>query len=117
MDTRHRSPARILAPLALIVFALALLVILSSGGGGGRSTPSSSPTKAEQRDLKLKQQRAAGRSQRATIRASQTVYVVRTGDTLAGIAQKTGVPIEKLQTLNPNLDPQGLLSGQRIKLR
>jgi LysM repeat protein len=114
MDTRHRSPARILAPLALIVFALALLVILSSGGGGGRSTPSSSSTRAEQRDLELK--RRAARTARST-RLAQTVYVVRTGDTLAAIAQKTGVPIEKLQTLNPNLDPQGLLSGQRIKLR
>jgi LysM repeat protein len=116
MDTRHRSPARILAPLALIVFALALLVILSSGGGGGHSTPSSSPTQAEQRDLKLKQQRAAG-STRPAPRVTQTVYVVRTGDTLAAIAQKTGVTIERLQALNPNLDPQGLLSGQRIKLR
>jgi LysM repeat protein len=117
MDTRHRSPARILAPLALIVFALALLVILSSGAGSGHSTPSSSSTKAEQRDLKLKQQRAGARTTPAPTQVTQTVYVVRTGDTRAGIAQKTGVPIEKLQTLNPNLDPQGLLSGQRIKLR
>ena len=43
--------------------------------------------------------------------------MVKTGDTLAGIAQRTGVPIERLQALNPNLDPQTLVSGQRIKLR
>ncbi|MEA2351873.1 MAG: LysM domain, partial [Thermoleophilaceae bacterium] len=44
-------------------------------------------------------------------------YVVKTGDTLGSIAQKTGVPVEKLQELNPTLDPQALVSGQRIKLR
>jgi len=42
---------------------------------------------------------------------------VKTGDTLAGISQRTGVPLERLQALNPNLDPQALVSGQRIKLR
>jgi len=44
-------------------------------------------------------------------------YVVKAGDTLAGIAQTTGVPVEMLQELNPNLDPQALVSGQRIRLK
>ncbi len=33
-------------------------------------------------------------------------YVVQPGDTFGGIAQKEGVPIGRLQQLNPNLDPQ-----------
>ena len=96
MDIRQPSPARILAPLALIVFAIALLIILASAGGGGHSSSSSAPTPA---------------------RPLRSVYVVKTGDTLAGISQRTGVPLERLQALNPNLDPQALVSGQRIKLR
>jgi len=113
MDTREPSPARILAPLALIAFALALLIIFASADGGGHSSSNSAPTGAERRDLQLRRQRAA----RVPARPVRAVYVVKTGDTLAGIAQRTGVPIERLQALNPNLDPQTLVSGQRIKLR
>jgi LysM repeat protein len=118
METRHRSPARIIAPVALVAFGLALLIILATAGGSGHSSSSSDQTKAEQRDLKLRRSRAR---RAATAKHSgalpQTVYVVKTGDTLASIAQKTGVPVEKLQELNPNLDPQALVSGQRLKLR
>jgi LysM repeat protein len=115
MDTRQPSPARILAPLSLIVFAIALLIILSSGGGGGHSSSSSTSTGAERRDLQIRQQHAGHAP--APARPLRSVYVVRTGDTLAGISQRTGVPLERLQALNPNLDPQALVSGQRIKLR
>jgi LysM repeat protein len=45
------------------------------------------------------------------------VYVVKSGDTLAAIAEKTGVPVEQLQALNPELDPRALVTGQRVTLR
>jgi LysM repeat protein len=103
------------APIALVVFGIAALIIIGSAGGGGHKSQSG-PTKAEQRDLHLKQQRA--RRSRAAVRvARQGVYVVRTGDTLGSIGQKTGLTVERLQELNPTLDPQALVSGQRIKLR
>jgi LysM repeat protein len=102
-----QSPARVLAPLALAVCAVAFFyVILSSGSsddGGG--------TQATQR---------TSTSNRGTSRSRQprkSTYTVRTGDTLGAIAAKTGVPVEKLQELNPELDPQALVSGQKIKLR
>ena len=44
-------------------------------------------------------------------------YTVRSGDTLAGIARKTGISAERLQELNPTVDPQALVSGQKLKLR
>ena len=44
-------------------------------------------------------------------------YIVRSGDTLSAISVKTGVPIATLQVLNPNLDPNALQTGQRIRLR
>jgi LysM repeat protein len=43
--------------------------------------------------------------------------VVKAGDTLVKIADSTGVPIEELLSLNPSIDPQGLVTGQRVKLR
>ncbi len=44
-------------------------------------------------------------------------YVIQPGDTLTGIAEDTGVSIERIQQLNPGLDPQILSSGDTIRLR
>ena len=115
MDTRPSSPARLIAPTALVVFAITALVIIATAGGSDHKS-TSGPTKAEQRDLRLKKQRAQ-RARPSTRTLRQSTYVVRTGDTLSSIAQRAGVTIDRLQELNPTLDPQNLTSGQRIKLR
>lgn len=53
----------------------------------------------------------------AVVQPAKAVYVVRPGDTLAGIAAKTGVRAGRLLELNPTLTPTALFLGQRIKLR
>lgn len=116
MDTENRSSARLLAPIAIVVFAIALLIVLTTAGGDDKSSNRSGPTRAEQRDLKLKD-RGRSRARTRTTTRSASVYVVKTGDTLGSIAERTGVAVEKLQELNPTLDPQALVSGQRIKLK
>ena len=109
-DTGHRSPARLLAPLALVAVTLAaVLIVLASGSSGGGDDGGAS----------------ANRSGTSTTTSSTTTtptprrstYTVKTGDTLGLIAEKTGVSVERLQELNPELDPQALLSGQKINLR
>jgi LysM repeat protein len=118
MEPRSRTPARLLAPVAVVVFAVALLLVVTSAGGGDHSKSQSQATKQEQRDLELKRSHAAKKKQKAgNGKLPQGIYVVKTGDTLGSIAEKTGIPVEKLQELNPDLDPQALVSGQRIKLR
>jgi LysM repeat protein len=42
---------------------------------------------------------------------------VQPGDTLNGIAAKTGVAVEDLQRLNPDIDTQALVPGSTLKLR
>ena len=42
---------------------------------------------------------------------------MKSGDTLSVIAEETGVPVDELTQLNPVLDPQALIEGQRVKLR
>ena len=107
-----------LAPMALIAAGLALVLIVASGGGSGSSSSPSGSTKQEKRDLGVSAaQRKKQRSQASQGKLPGNVYVVKTGDTLGAIAEKTGVPVEKLQQLNPELDPQALVSGQKIKLR
>ena len=118
MSTTERSPGRVLAPLALVAFALALVVIVASGGGDGTSSSGTEATKQEQRDLGVTTaRREAQRAEQRQAKLDKGVYVVKTGDTLGAIAVKTGVTVEKLQQLNPDLDPQALVSGQKIKLR
>ena len=44
-------------------------------------------------------------------------WTVRRGDTFASIARKTGHNIDALRARNPQLDPDALQPGQRIRLR
>jgi LysM repeat protein len=44
-------------------------------------------------------------------------YVVQSGDTLIEIARDTGVSVRRIEALNPGIDPQILISGERLKLR
>ena len=51
-------------------------------------------------------------------RGERRVYVVKPGDCcLSQIAERTGVDVNTLVELNPNLDPQAIHSGDRVKLR
>lgn len=43
-------------------------------------------------------------------------YVVRRGDTLAGIARSFGVPLPALIAMNPDIDPRYLRPGLRIRV-
>jgi len=124
--SRHRSPARLLAPIAIVAFGVVLLLVIASGGGGGDSGGSSADKAAEKRDLgssssERKQRRKDRTSTTSTTsttkQPTEDVYVVKQGDTLAGIAENTGVSVDRLQELNPGLDQFSLVAGQRIKLR
>ena len=99
-----RSQARYLAPIALVVFVVVLIVVVSNTGGGSSHSSKSAPAATRQ---------AAARRARPT----RSKYVVKPGDSLLAIAQKTGVPTDALQRLNPDIDPQVLVPGQRLKLR
>ena len=105
-----RNSARILAPAALAVCAVAFFAVILSSGTGGEDSRNQADATGEKRSTRTKRQ-----SQRP--RPTRSSYTVKTGDTLAGIAEKTGVSVEKIQEINPQLDPQALVSGQKIKLR
>jgi LysM domain-containing protein len=111
MEEGARSPLRFLAPIALIVAALiALVVIVLSSGGGDSTGAGGAPTEH------AAEEGGSGEDQ-AGQRVNQDSYQVEIGDTLASIADKTGVSEEEIQQLNPGIDPQALIAGQRIKLR
>jgi len=45
------------------------------------------------------------------------VYEVQSGDTLTSIAHKNGVTVALILELNPGVDPQILISGEKLKLK
>ena len=102
----HRSPARFLAPLALLAVVFALFMIVQSsqtesgGSGSSNRTTDSRPTATPTPERKGPRR-----------------YRVKVGDTPSSIAEKTGVPLEDILRLNPDLDPQTIQVGQRIRLR
>ena len=111
--TPARTPARFLAPLALVAFAIACLIVVTSTGGGGNGGSSTRPGAA--RTNSTADRRTS--TTRTTSTKSPRTYVVRPGDNLSIIAERTGVPLARLRALNPTVDPQGLALGARLKLR
>jgi LysM repeat protein len=78
-----------------------VLIAATLGGGddGGGSTPAGH---VKQGDAKAHTPKS---------------YEVQSGDTLTSIAHETGVPVARILRLNPGVDPQILISGEKLKLR
>jgi LysM repeat protein len=102
-----------MAPLALIACIAAVLAIVMGSGVTGDDSSSSS---ADTKELPAQTDTATKTTDRKQKQIPRT-YTIKANDTLSGIAAKMGTTVEKLQELNPELDPQGLVAGQKIKLR
>jgi LysM repeat protein len=100
--TKARSASlRVLTPIAVIALAAVLLAVLAISLGDSESDEG-------------KRGKGGGAK---TERTDEKFYTVEPGDSLTSISDKTGVGVDKLSRLNPDLDPQALISGQRVKLR
>ena len=118
------TPARWIAPAALLVALLAVAIIYSSSTGDteqqGDSSPPPSQTSTERTrtgtTARTSQTPAAPRTT-ATTGTGPESYTVQSGDTLGSIAAENGTTVEELQELNPGVDSQSLSVGQDIKLR
>lgn len=105
-DYKPNQFVRAFAVLALIAALVLVGVVIATsnggddGGGGGKGdSEKTHVSKAGKRALR------------------KGVWIVRAGDTLGAISLKTGIDVTTLQALNPDLDPQTLIEGQRIALR
>src|SRR5262245_9846911 len=104
-----RSPARFLAPIALMAFAFALYSVVKdssepAGGNSGAVTQEATPTATKTASKKSRKKKKS------------KTYTVKSGDTLSGIAEKSDISQDEILDLNPDLDPSTLAPGQKIKL-
>lgn len=113
----RRSPARFLAPLALVAAVAATVIVVQStrsSGGGDASSPARSTGATHKRGTKASGTSTTGTT---TTRRTAKTYTVKSGDSLSTVSRRTGVSVSRIQELNPNVDPQALQVGQKIKLR
>jgi LysM repeat protein len=110
---RRRSPARWLAPLAVVACAVAVYSVVNSGlaPDDAATSPATSTTSTTSKS-RTASQRSSGRRTQSRSRT----YIVQAGDTLSSIAAKNGMSLARLQELNPTLDSRALQTGQQVKL-
>ncbi len=111
------KPGRWLAPLALIAALGAVGLVVT-----GSTESDEEPARTRTQEAERQNERADGENERdrpqttTTGRDRPRTYRVRPGDTLQVISERTGVPIDEIERLNPGIDPQSLTVGERIKL-
>ena len=110
MSPRSNTPARVLAFVALGAALLAIILVVSASISDEDGKNRGNRVQREDRNRGGKDRDEGRDKQRA-------VYIVESGDTLSAIAEETGVSVAEIQALNPDIDPQILVSGQKIKLR
>jgi LysM repeat protein len=108
---RRRSPARWLAPLALVTAAVAVYAIVhsttSSSSSDGDTTATTSRTATQKKGTTTTAKKSTAR---------KTTYTVVAGDVLSAIAAKNGTTVDELRRLNPSVDASALHPGQKLKL-
>ena len=111
MPAQSSSSARIFAPAALAICAVAVLIVIGGSLGGD--------DRLVRRRWLRRRETTSETTGAATTPAKRqpATYTVKSGDTLGAIAETTGVTVATLQELNPELDPQALIAGQKIQLR
>jgi LysM repeat protein len=107
MNKRSSAPARVLAVTTLVVAFVVAVAVVGGALGGGDSSGSGG------------RHHGGDSRQSATHRKRETpaTYEVESGDTLISIAHRNGVSVARIEALNPEVDPQILIAGEKLKLR
>jgi len=100
--TRWAAPVAFLA--AVTIGALVVRAGLQHGRHNHSQTPTTTVTS------KKNKTQTHGQTRHRT-------YTIQSGDTLAGIAAKTGTTVARLEQLNPGIDPNALRVGQPIRVQ
>jgi LysM repeat protein len=97
---------RLLAPIAIIAVAVSVYLVV-------HGTVHNHQTVTQTRNA-----RNAPKHHKHHKHASKPkYYIVKPGDTLSGIAARTGISLTVLEQLNPEISPNALQTGKRLRLR
>jgi LysM repeat protein len=107
---KSRGAARIIAPIALILFAFACFTVLTNSDDGKPAKPNS--TKSATKSTKA----TTDSNGNVTVTTRKT-YTVKSGDSFDSIAAKFNLDVTTLTALNSDIDPRALQPGQKLKLK
>lgn len=101
---------KVLAPLALTLVVIAVVLVVDSSRSGDEADGARSGAVAGKSDR-------SGGSSEGDDEEPET-YVVEAGDSLSTIADENGLTVQQLLRLNrgSGIDPQALAEGQELKL-
>jgi LysM repeat protein len=104
-NVKAGNGARVIAPLALVIFAIVCFVVITNQDSG----TSAKETSAKAAATTAAAAKAAG--------PKRSVYRVKAGDSFTIIAESQGIDAATLQELNPDVDPRAIQPGQKLKLK
>ena len=106
-----------MAPLALLIAIAAVGYVVTSNGREDESGTSSGSREAGGTTTSTTGKTSTAKGETTPTSSEPKSYTVKPGDTLGAISEQTGVSVAELQELNPDLDPQSLTVGDKIRLR
>jgi LysM repeat protein len=104
---------RVLAPLAFFLAAL-ILILLVNDAIESRSDSASSAATGDTTSVSTAPTATGTTTTPGPTR--RTFYRIKPGDTLETVAAKKNTSVDDLIQLNPNIDPNNLQPGQRIRI-
>jgi LysM repeat protein len=96
------------APVAFLAAITIGALVVRAGFKHGKhhATPTTTVTTQAKKSHARSHKRRHGR-----------MYTVHSGDTFDSIARKTGTTVDRLEQLNPSVDPTALRVGQTIRVQ
>ena len=104
-DWRVWGP-RVAAPAAFLLAATAGVIAVRSANSGDSAPPAVTTTTAVSETTPVSPPPPG----------LEQFHIVRSGDTLATIAEENGTTVERLLELNPGIDPVALPVGARVRV-
>ena len=120
MVTRDDSPRwgqRVLAPLAFFTAATILVLLVHNSLSAEPETRRDNSPGAATGTVAGGTTTRTGNTTKRAGGGQRRFYRVRSGDTLERIAARYDTTVADLVELNPNVDPNALTVGQRIRVR
>ena len=115
---RPRQPwgPRLLAPLAFFAAATILVVLVNSAldNGSEAATPTPPPPASVATDPAATGETPDGEN---VPPRQRQFHRIRPGDTLEAVANRYETTVDDLLRLNPNIEPNNLSPGQRIRVK
>jgi LysM repeat protein len=97
---------RYAAPAAFLLAVTVAVVLVRSGLEHGSSSPRTTTTRSIPPSPQI-----------STTANKREYWKVRAGDTFGVISSKTGVPVARIQRLNPKVTSTSLFIGEKVRIK